>query len=73
MKKLRLKGLDDTLDCANIVKRCVATVDGYEDVHVNLATGEITYSPGTCVDEHILKEAFAKEGLVLEVVEEVPS
>ncbi len=68
MKKLRLKGLDDRDDCATRIERCVKTNEGFEDVHVNLATGEIFYTPGTCVDPEILKEAFAKEGLEVEEV-----
>ena len=68
MKKLRLKGLDDKLNCATIIQRCMKTTDGFEDVHVNTATGEITYSPGTCVDEDILREALAKEGLEVEEI-----
>ena len=63
MKKLRLKGLDDKRNCSEVIKRCVQTVDGLEDVHVDLATGTITYSPGTCTDESILREALAKEGI----------
>ena len=66
MKKLRVKGLRDRADCATIVQRCMKTVDGYENVHINTATGEITYTPGTCVDEEILKEALAQEGLTVE-------
>ena len=64
MKKLRLKGMNDKLDCS-VVERCIKTLDGYETVHVNMATGEITYS-NDCVDEDLLREAFAKEGLKVE-------
>ncbi len=65
MKKLRLRGLDNP-DCATRVQHCVQTSDGFEDVHINMATGEISYSPGTCVDENLLREAFAREGLEVE-------
>ena len=64
MKKLRLKGMSDKLNCATI-ERCIKTVDGYETVHLNMATGEITYS-NDCVDEKLLREALAKEGLEIE-------
>ncbi len=70
MKKLRLKGMNDKLNCSEVIQRCVATVDGLEDVHVDLATGLITYSPGTCTDDSILKEALAQEGLTAEEVKE---
>lgn len=66
MKRLRLKGMDNKLDCA-AVERCIKTVDGYENVRINMATGEITYN-GECVDENLLREAFAKEGLKVEEV-----
>ena len=66
MKKLRLKGLNDKLNCAT-VESCIKTVDGYETVSVNMATGEITYR-ADCVDEKLLREALAKEGLDVEDV-----
>ncbi|KAF4530376.1 hypothetical protein B566_EDAN018520 [Ephemera danica] len=53
--------LDDKLDCSTVVQKCVKTVDGYEDVHVNLGTGEISYEAASCVDEGLLREAFAQE------------
>lgn len=68
MKKLRLKGLQDKLDCATVIQRCVQTADGLEDVHVDLATGEVSYSPGTCTDDGILREALEKEGFEVEEV-----
>ena len=68
MKTLRVKGFREKTDCATVIERCVKTVDGYEDIHINTASGEITYQPGTCVDEDILKEALAQEGLTVEEV-----
>ena len=68
MKKLRLKGLESKANCSEVIKRCVQTVDGLEDVHVDLATGMITYSPGTCTDDSILREALANEGIQAEEV-----
>ena len=66
MKKLRLKGLNDKLNCAT-VESCIKTVDGYETVSINMATGEISYR-ADCVDEKLLREALAKEGLDVEEV-----
>ncbi len=68
MKKLRLRGLESRANCSEVIQRCVQTVDGLEDVHVDLATGMITYSPGTCTDDSILREALAQEGIQSEEV-----
>lgn len=66
MKKLRVIGKQNLEGCETKVKRCVETVDGLEEAHINMSTGEITYGPGGCTDEQLLREAFAKEGLELE-------
>ncbi len=69
MKKLRLKGLDDKMNCSTVIERCIKTVDGFEDAYVDLGTGTISYAPSTsCVDVDLLKEAFAKEGITAEDV-----
>lgn len=64
MKKLRIKNMNDKLNCAT-VERCIKTVDGYETVRIDMATGEITYSKD-CVDGELLREALAGEGLEVE-------
>ena len=69
MKKMRIKNKGNLLDCQARVNRCIETVDGLEVAHVNMSTGEVTYSKGDCIDEALLREAFAKEGLDLEDAE----
>lgn len=66
MKKMRLKGMEDQLDYS-VVDRCVKTVNGLEAAHINMSTGEITYD-SSCVDEDLMRETFAKEGLTLEEI-----
>lgn len=66
MKKKHIKNFDRSVDCTRIVDTVVDTVDGLEKAHINLATGEITYGPDACINERLLKEAFAREGLELE-------
>lgn len=49
-----------------VVERCISTVDGLESAHVNMSTGEITYSKDACIDEEMLRQAFEKEGLCIQ-------
>lgn len=65
MKKIRVRGMQ-TPDCAATVSKVVSTVNGVENVNVNLATGEVTYGPDACVDMSILKEAVEKAGYEVE-------
>lgn len=69
MKKFRIKGLENAKDCRSLISNCVETVDGLEMAHINMETGEITYSQGVC-DENALRAAFADKGLELEEKEE---
>lgn len=69
MVKLRIKNLHTLPDNAAMVNRCVSTVDGLEQAHINLSTGEITYSSEACIDESLLREAFLKEGIEVESVD----
>jgi copper chaperone CopZ len=62
----QIKNFNQGVDCTRMVDNVVNTVDGLESVHINLATGEITYGPTACIDETVMKEAFAKEGYELE-------
>lgn len=66
MKKVRLKGREKQPDYS-VVDRCVKTVSGLEAAHINMSTGEITYD-SACVDEDLMRETFAKEGLQMEEV-----
>ena len=66
MKTKRMRNYDKSVDCTRMVDTVVNTVDGLERAHINLATGEITYGPDACIDEELLKSAFAKEGVELE-------
>lgn len=66
MKKKRIKNFDKSVDCTRTMDTLVKTVDGLERAHINLATGEITYGPDACIDEKLLKDAFAHEGMELE-------
>lgn len=66
MKKMMMKNYDKSVDCTRMVDTVVNTVDGLERAHINLATGEITYGPDACINEELLKSAFAKEGVDLE-------
>jgi copper chaperone CopZ len=68
MIKKRIKNYNQGVDCTRMVNNVVNTVDGLESVHINLATGEITYGPTACIDETMLSEAFSKEGYELEDV-----
>lgn len=68
MKQYRAKN-GNLLDKQAIVNKCVETVDGLEAAHINLATGEITYSKtDTCIDDSLLCDVFAKAGVELEEV-----
>jgi copper chaperone CopZ len=62
----QIKNFNQGVDCTRMVDNVVNTVDGLESVHINLATGEITYGPTACIDEKLMEEAFAKEGYELE-------
>lgn len=66
MKTLKLKKPCQTPDQAARISLCVKTVDGLEEAHINMATGEITYGKDACIDEHLLRKAFAEQGLELE-------
>ena len=66
MKTKRIINFRQSPDCARQVDTVVNTVDGLERAHINLATGEITYGPDACINEALLEEAFAREGLELE-------
>jgi copper chaperone CopZ len=66
----QIKNFKQGVDCTRMVDNVVNTVDGLESVHINLATGEITYGPTVCIDEQLMEEAFAKEGYELEDLDE---
>ncbi len=61
MKKMKVRGMQ-TPDCAATVSTTVSTVEGVENVNVNLATGEVTYGPAACVDPTIVADAIEKAG-----------
>ncbi len=65
MSKMRVRGMQSP-DCAATVSKAVSTVDGVENVRVNLATGEVTYGPDSCVDPELLKEAVKNAGYSVE-------
>ncbi|ABB39172.1 heavy metal-binding domain-containing protein [Oleidesulfovibrio alaskensis G20] len=65
MKKMKVRGMQ-TPDCAATLTKSIETVDGVEDVHINLATGEITYGPAECVDMSLVKEQVRKAGYEVE-------
>lgn len=69
MARKRMKQFDKSVDCTRMVNTVVNTVDGLEKAHINMATGEITYGPDVCINEELLRDAFAKEGVELEDVE----
>ncbi len=64
MKKLRIKNMQSLTDCSHTIN--LNTVDGLEQVHINMATGEITYGPDACVDMTLLRESLAEQGAELE-------
>lgn len=66
MKVLKMKNLLQRPDRENIVTQCLNTVDGLECAHINMNTGEITYGNDACIDEALLRETFAKQGIELE-------
>lgn len=63
MKTIRLKNYKNSPDYQKTVSKCIQTVDGMETAHINLGTGEITYSDETCSDEGLLREALKKGGI----------
>lgn len=65
MSAVKVKGMVSP-DCMATVSKAVKTVEGVEDVHVNLATGEVTYGLAECVDISVLREAVEKAGYDLE-------
>ncbi len=65
MKKYRVRGMASP-DCVRTVTQEIKNASGTEEVHINLATGEITYGPAVCIDENILREAVEKSGYQLE-------
>ena len=66
MRKFRIKNMPQKPDRDKILTKCVDTVNGLECVHVNMDTGEISYSNEACIDENLMREAFSKEGMDLE-------
>ena len=64
-KKLKVRGTADP-DCAQKITKAIEGVEGAEQVHINMATGEITYGPNTCVNSAILKEAIESAGYDVE-------
>jgi len=65
MNKMKVKGMVSP-DCMATVSKAVETVEGVENVNVNLATGEVTYGPAECVDISILREAVKDAGYEVE-------
>lgn len=65
MKKIRIKDMKNFMACRDTINRCVKDVDGLETAHIDMTTGEISYVKG-CVDEKLLREALAREGLELD-------
>jgi hypothetical protein len=66
MKVLKMKNLRQMPNQDRVVAHCVETVNGLEYAHINLDTGEITYSSDACIDEQQLRDTFAKQGVELE-------
>ena len=64
-KKLKVSGMSCG-NCAKSVTKAVETVDGVEEVTVNLATGEVTYSTVKPVDEKAVKDNITKIGFGVE-------
>ncbi|MDL2267978.1 heavy metal-binding domain-containing protein [Desulfovibrio sp. OttesenSCG-928-G15] len=63
MKTIRLKNYKNSPDYQRTVSKCIQTVDGMESAHINLGTGEITYSQDACSDEGLLREALKNGGI----------
>ena len=66
MKIIRLKNFKNSPDTQKTLSECVQTVDGFESAHINLGTGEITYSKECRGDENALRDALAKKGIEVE-------
>lgn len=69
MKTMKVKEMQNLLNCVDRVKTCIETVDGFETANFDPATGRITYTKG-CGDEKLLKEALAREGIETEEVKD---
>ncbi|MDL2314342.1 heavy metal-binding domain-containing protein [Desulfovibrio sp. OttesenSCG-928-C14] len=68
-KKFRLGGKRPTPDCQASISTRLKTEDGFEDVQINMATGEITYGPGKCtLPEEALRRVCKDAGYDLEEV-----
>jgi len=66
MKRIKIKNLRQMPSQDTVIAHCVETVDGLEYAHINLDTGEITYSSDACIDEQHLRDTFATQGVELE-------
>jgi hypothetical protein len=66
MKILKIKNLRQMPDQDSVIAHCVETVDGLEYAHINMDTGEISYSSEACINEQHLRDTFAKQGVELE-------
>lgn len=66
MKVLKMKNLRQMPDRDKIIAHCVKTVDGLEYAHINMDTGEIRYGSDACIDEKLMREALAGQGIKVE-------
>jgi len=66
MRKFRIKNMPQMPNRDKILTKCVDTVNGLECAHINMDTGEISYSAEACIDEKLMREAFSKEGMDIE-------
>lgn len=64
-KKFKVRGISSP-DCERRITRAIQTATGLEEVHVNMATGEVTYGPNVCGDPQLVKEAVEGEGYTFE-------
>jgi len=65
MKTIKVKGMSCN-HCVMAVTKALNAVDGIENVHVSLETGEATFDETKTVDMAVVKEKVQKAGFEIE-------
>lgn len=68
-KRYCVRDINSSPDCQASLTTAIKTATGAEEVHINMATGEITYGPATCdMNEGKLRAAVKKAGFELDEI-----
>ncbi len=61
MTTINIKGMSCN-HCVMAVTKALDEIDGLKDIHVNLATGEVTFEEAMPVDMSVIREKIHKAG-----------